>query len=103
MSNLPLKVAPAELEDVLRSLAGVADVAVIGVDHERLGEAPRAYIVRRDDELTDEKVEEFMKKQVSDHKQLAGGIEFVETIPKSAAGKILRKDIKQKYLDSMKL
>ncbi len=35
---------------------------------------------------------------MSEYKQLAGGIEFVEAIPKSAAGKILRKDLKEKYL-----
>ncbi len=38
--------APAELEDVIRSLPGVKDVAVIGVKSEREGEVPRAYIVR---------------------------------------------------------
>ena len=40
------QVAPAELEDVIRSLPGVKDVAVIGVKSEREGEVPRAYIVR---------------------------------------------------------
>ena len=40
------QVAPAELEDVIRSLSGVKDVAVIGVKSEREGEVPRAYIVR---------------------------------------------------------
>ena len=42
-----------------------------------------------------------MKEQVSSHKQLAGGIEFVETIPKSAAGKILRKDLKLMHEQSV--
>ena len=42
------QVAPAELEDVIRSLSGVKDVAVIGVKSEREGEVPRAYIVRLD-------------------------------------------------------
>ena len=41
-----LQVAPAELEDVIRSIRGVRDVAVIGIPDERAGEAPRAYVVR---------------------------------------------------------
>ena len=92
------QVAPAELEDVLRSLSGVKDVAVIGVKSEREGELPRAYIVRADESLTEESVNTFMREQVSSHKQLAGGIEFVQTIPKSAAGKILRKELKAEFL-----
>ena len=88
--------APAELEDVLRGLDGVKDVAVIGVDSEREGEAPRAYIVRQG-ELTEEAVHHYMGEQVASHKQLKGGIQFVENIPKSAAGKILRKDLKAMY------
>ena len=91
-----IQVAPAELEDVLRGLAGVLDVAVIGVESEREGEVPRAYIVR-EEELTEETVHSYMKEQVAQHKQLLGGIQFVENIPKSAAGKILRKDLKALY------
>ena len=41
-----LQVAPAELEDLIRGLAGVRDVAVIGIPDQRAGEAPRAYVVR---------------------------------------------------------
>ena len=41
-----LQVAPAELEDLIRGLAGVKDVAVIGIPDTRAGEAPRAYVVR---------------------------------------------------------
>ncbi len=52
-----VQVPPAELEDLLRTLPGVSDVAVIGVSHERFGEAPRAYIVKKEgEELTEEKV-----------------------------------------------
>ena len=50
--------------------------------------------VRADESVTEEVINSLMQEQVSTHKQLAGGIEFVQTIPKSAAGKILRKDLK---------
>ena len=81
----------------MRGLAGVLDVAVIGVESEREGEVPRAYIVREEARLTEETVHSYMKEQVAQHKQLLGGIQFVENIPKSAAGKILRKDLKALY------
>ena len=59
-------------------------------------------VVRADESLTEEGVNIFMREQVSSHKQLAGGIEFVQSIPKSAAGKILRKDLKLMYEQSIK-
>jgi len=96
-----LQVAPAELEDVLRGLKGVKDVGVIGVRSEREGELPKAYIVR-DETLKEEEVHNYMKSQVADHKQLAGGIEWIETIPKSASGKILRKELKKLYIEESK-
>jgi len=92
-----LQVAPAELEDVLRGLEGVADVAVIGIPDERSGQVPRAYIVK-EESLTEKQVVSYMAEQVSAHKQLAGGIEFVKAIPKSAAGKILRKELSAAWL-----
>ena len=75
------------------------DVAVIGVasTREAEGEVPRAYIVRSDEAVTEQTVQLFMTDQVAPHKQLAGGVQFVEEIPRSAAGKILRKDLKAKY------
>ena len=51
-----LQVAPAELENVLRGMDGVADVAVVGVPDQRAGELPRAYIVKKGDDLTEEQV-----------------------------------------------
>ena len=93
-----LQVAPAELENTIRSMAGVMDVAVIGVPDERSGEVPRAYVVRSEDNLTEREVTDFISSQLSRHKHLAGGVEFVQTIPKSAAGKILRKDLKAAFM-----
>lgn len=95
-----LQVAPAELEVLLRSHPSISDAAVIGISDERLGEAPRAYVVLKSDgpATTAEEVAKFIADRVSDHKKLIGGVEFIDSIPKNAAGKILRKDIKTKYL-----
>ena len=74
-----------------------------------LGEVPRAYIVLREPMSTDlvkkiveseemsDKINNFVNEHVAEYKRLDGGIEFVETIPKSAAGKILRKDLRSMY------
>lgn len=86
-----LQVAPSELEDVLRKHPDIADVAVVGVPNERNGEAPRAYIVPRNDKLTADEIHSFLKPQLAQHKQLNGGIEFIDTIPKAASGKILKR------------
>jgi len=92
-----LQVAPAELENHIRGLEGVTDVAVIGVANARAGEVPRAYVVKGREGLTEEDVKNHVAAALSPHKHLAGGVEFLAQIPKSAAGKILRKDLKASY------
>lgn len=92
------QVAPAELEDVIRGIPEVTDVAVIGVEDERDGEVPRAYVVSSSSELTSSQVEDHVAQKLSTFKHLKGGVAFVKEIPKSAAGKILRKDLKSQYL-----
>jgi len=93
-----LQVAPAELENLIRSMTGVQDVAVIGIPDERAGELPRAYVVKADEKLDEKAVQEFVAAALSKHKHLAGGVQFLKEIPKSAAGKILRKDLKASYM-----
>ena len=88
------QVAPTELEDVIRKIPGVLEVAVIGVEHDRYGEAPKAFIVKKDKRLEASSVEEYLKKKVAPYKQLVGGIVFVKELPKTATGKILRKELK---------
>lgn len=53
------------------------------------------------DSLTEDKVLSFVAENAASYKQLVGGIEFVEAIPKSAAGKILRKELVAKYKASI--
>ena len=66
-------------------------VGTQGVDDERSGELPRAFVVRSSDELSEQEVEDFVKGRVAEHKQLKGGVKFIKEIPKSASGKILRR------------
>ena len=89
------QVAPAELEAALMSYDQIADVAVIGVAHERHGEVPKAYVVKQNEALSADDVAAFLKGRVAEFKEVAAeNVEFVEAVPKSAAGKILRKELR---------
>ncbi|KAF2737600.1 4-coumarate-CoA ligase-like protein [Polyplosphaeria fusca] len=91
-----LQVAPAELEALLLSHPDVLDAAVIGVDaDDGTNEVPRAYVVAKNAGKVDgEQIREWVKGRVAGHKQLRGGVVFVDAVPKSPAGKILRKDLR---------
>lgn len=82
-------VAPAELEALLLTHPSIADAAVVGMPDEACGEVPRAFVVRRS-EVTAEEVLDFVAARVAPYKKLRG-VEFVERIPKSPSGKILRR------------
>lgn len=89
------QVAPAELEAVLINHPEIADAAVIGVPEKDSGEElPKAFVVRAPgSELTEDAVMAYMAEKVAPHKKIRF-VEFIEAVPKSAAGKILRKDLK---------
>lgn len=92
------QVAPAELEAILREHNDVLDAVVVGVPHEKCGEVPKAFVVRRPQSLlNDQQIIEFLAERVSKYKHLTGGVQFIEQIPKSASGKILRREIKRLY------
>ncbi len=85
------QVPPAELEALLLSHPKIADVAVIGVADEEAGEVPKAFVVPvPGSELTVDEVQAHVAQHVASYKQVRL-VEFVETIPKSASGKILRR------------
>ncbi|KAF8633434.1 hypothetical protein AX17_004604 [Amanita inopinata Kibby_2008] len=100
------QVPPAELESVLLSHPDVADAAVIGVYSTREAtELPRAYVVHARPEsikleaqeaLFCNQVQSWMQQKVARHKFLRGGVVVIDVIPKSAAGKILRRELRDR-------
>ncbi|KAG6008254.1 hypothetical protein E4U21_004716 [Claviceps maximensis] len=91
-----LQIAPAELEGILAAHPAVTDAAVVGALRDG-NELPRAHVVLApgsSGRVTEEDLKEYVKARVSDHKQLRGGVVFVDAVPRSAAGKILRRRLR---------
>jgi 4-coumarate--CoA ligase len=85
------QVAPAELEGLLLGHPAIADCAVIGRPDDEAGEVPVAFVVRRGEAaLTEAEVQAHIAGQVAHYKALRA-VQFVEAIPKSPSGKILRR------------
>ena len=85
------QVAPAELEAVLLMHPAVADAAVIPAADEDAGEVPKAFVVARR-EIAPEALMEFVAGKVASFKKVRA-VEFIDKIPKSASGKILRREL----------
>ncbi|KAF8586519.1 acetyl-CoA synthetase-like protein [Ramaria rubella] len=99
-------VPPAELEGVLLTHPNVVDAGVIGVwSDAEATESPRAYVVPRggaaslktaaEREKYGQEIQKWIQDKVARHKYLRGGVVVVDAIPKSAAGKILRRELRE--------
>ncbi|MGZ0191325.1 MAG: AMP-binding protein [Acidimicrobiales bacterium] len=88
------QVAPAELEALIITHPKVADVAVIGIADDEAGEVPKAFVTAVDGEtVTLEEIQALVAEHLVSYKQIKV-LEVIEAIPKSAAGKILRKELR---------
>jgi long-chain acyl-CoA synthetase len=86
-------VFPNEIEDVVALHPGVLESAVVGVPDEKCGEAVRLVVVRRDPALTEDDLRAHCRKNLTGYKQ-PKLIEFRDSLPKSAVGKILRRELR---------
>ncbi len=88
------QVAPAELESLLLSHAAIADAAVVARDDEAAGEIPRAFVVLKKD-ATAEEIIQYVAERVAPYKRIRE-VSFVAEIPRNAAGKILRRVLRER-------
>ena len=86
-------VYPNEVEAVIASHPGVAEVAVIGTPDETSGEAVCAFVVRRDPALTETILRDFCRESLTAYK-VPRVVKFRDDLPKSPVGKVLRKDLR---------
>ncbi|BAU01552.1 hypothetical protein VIGAN_11081000 [Vigna angularis var. angularis] len=95
------QVAPAELEELLLSHPDIRDAAVIPYPDNEAGEVPMAFVVRQpQSSLGVAQVIDFVAKQVTPYKKVRR-VAFVDSIPKNASGKILRKDLSKVALSKL--
>lgn len=97
------QVAPAELEAHLLTHPAVNDCAVIQVPDEKAGEVPKAFVVKapsvgleENDRILARQIQKHVEEHKARYKWITGGIEFIDAIPKSPSGKILRRFLRDK-------
>jgi len=86
-------VYPKEIEDVIAKHPKVLEVGVKGVPDEKTNEAPKAFIIKKILDLSEEEIRDFCKKELTSYK-VPKHIVFRQELPKTNVGKILRKDLK---------
>ncbi len=88
-------VFPNEVEDVVAGMPGVLEVAAVGVPDERMGEAVKLVIVKKDPALTEDAVRQFCHDNLTGYKR-PRVIEFRTELPKTPVGKVLRRELRDK-------
>ena len=89
-------VYPSEIEEVISTHPKVLEVAAIGVQDEKSGEVPKLFVVKKDPSLTTEEILAFAKENLTGYKR-PRYVEFIDELPKSNVGKILRKDLRKTH------
>jgi long-chain acyl-CoA synthetase len=90
-------VYPAEVENVLMGHPGIADVAVIGVPHEKWGETAKAVVVRKPGaEVGEHEIIEFARERLARFK-CPTSVDWLDALPRNPSGKILKKDLRAPF------
>ena len=86
-------VFPNEIEEEAAAMPGVLESACVGVPDEATGEAVKLFVVKKDESLTADDVRQFLRKHLVAYK-VPKQVEFIDELPKSAVGKILRRELR---------
>ncbi|NLA27711.1 MAG: long-chain fatty acid--CoA ligase [Firmicutes bacterium] len=86
---------PAELENVISKVPGVAEVGVVGIPDKKWGETPKAYVVRQSgSELSNEDIIKACRDKLASYKCVRE-VEFIEALPRNAVGKVLKTELRK--------
>lgn len=89
-------VYPVEIENSLANIEGVMQAAVVGIVDERMGEVPKAYIVKAvDSDLQEQQVIDWCRKNMANYK-VPRAVEFIYEMPLNASGKILKRELRKR-------
>jgi acyl-CoA synthetase (AMP-forming)/AMP-acid ligase II len=86
-------VFPREVEDLLADHESVVEVAVVGVPDEEFGQRLKAFVVRRDDRLSEDDVKQYVKANLARYK-VPREVVFLDELPRNATGKVLKRELK---------
>jgi long-chain acyl-CoA synthetase len=93
-----VKIYPRDVEDVAVRHPAVQEVAVFGIPHEKWGETPLAAVVLRTlGAIKADELKEWINGRVSARYQRVSGVVILDAFPRNAAGKILKRELRDKY------
>jgi len=90
-------VYPREVEEILYDHPDIVEAAVVGVPDPEFGEAVKAFVVKKNPELTEQQLIDYCKENLAKYK-IPSSIEFLEELPKNTTGKILRRALKEQLV-----
>jgi fatty-acyl-CoA synthase len=89
-------VFPREVEDTISNMKGVDEVAVIGVEDEKFGQALKAFVVKSNGaSVSEDDIKKHVKSNLAGFKT-PKQVEFLDELPRNATGKVLKKELKEK-------
>jgi acyl-CoA synthetase (AMP-forming)/AMP-acid ligase II/uncharacterized membrane protein len=89
-------VFPREVEDLIANMAGVDEVAVIGVDDDQFGQRLKAYVVTKNGGPSEDEIKSKVKTDLARYK-VPREVEFLDELPRNATGKVLKKELKERH------
>ena len=98
-----INIFPRDIENIIFDHPDVLEVAVIGIPHEEWGETPLALVVKRNEELdiTENEMKEWANNRLGRYQKVSS-VEFRESLPKNALGKVLKRELREPYWSNFK-